>query len=159
MEKDLILYCMKNLCNGKFSNTSNIIHMDILLLWTFCYMNFLLNDNQLLIVFLDSVILLQTGQTRSTSKSSEILDPKTQEAISCNVEDYPIEVEEAAGDLVGGIPMACGGYQGGSKGPTRKCFKLVAGQWIESGEMSVVRRRHAAIEVTVSGEKALWVTG
>ena len=122
-------------------------------------MNFLLYDYHLLIIFLDSVILLQTGQTRSTSKSSEILDPKTQQAISCNVEDYPIEVEEAAGDLVGGIPMACGGYQGGSLGPTKKCFKLVAGQWIESGEMSVVRRRHAAIEVTVNGEKALWVTG
>ena len=122
-------------------------------------MNFLLYDYHLLIIFLDSVILLQTGQTRSKSKSSEILDPKTQEAISCNVEDYPIEVEEAAGDLVGGIPMACGGYQGGTKGPTKKCFKLVAGQWIESGEMSVVRRRHAAIEVTVNGEKALWVTG
>ena len=107
----------------------------------------------------DSVILLQTGQTTSKSKSSEILDPNTQQAISCNVQDYPIEVEEAAGDLVGGIPMACGGYQGGSIGPTKKCFILVAGQWIESGEMSVVRRRHAAIEVTVNGEKALWVTG
>ena len=133
--------------------------MDILSLWTFCYMDFLLHDYHLLISFLDSVILLQTGTSRSKSKSSEILDPSTQKATSCNIQDYPIEVEEAAGDLVGGIPMACGGYQGRSKGPTNKCFKLVAGQWIESGEMSVVRRQHAAIEVTVNGEKALWVTG
>ena len=75
------------------------------------------------IFFSEQVILLQSGQLRSKAKVSEVLDPKTMKAISCNVEDYPLEVEEAAGAIVGGILISCGGYQG-QEGATDKCFTL-----------------------------------
>ena len=90
---------------------------------------------------------MQTGSSRSKAKTAEILDPSTQKAISCSIEDYPLEVEEVAAAVVGGVPMSCGGYQGGSKGTTDKCFKLQGGQWIEIGQLKQKRRRSAAAEV------------
>merc|ERR1712223_1891025 len=107
----------------------------------------------------DTVLFMQTGSSRSKAKTAEILDPSTQKAISCGIEDYPLEVEEVAAAVVGGVPMSCGGYQGGSKGTTDKCFKLQGGQWIEIGQLKQKRRRSAAAEVTINGEKALMVAG
>ena len=93
---------------------------------------------------------MQTGSSRSKAKTAEILDPSTQKAISCSIEDYPLEVEEVAAAVVGGVPMSCGGYQGGSKGTSDKCFKLQGGQWIEIGQLKQKRRRSAAAEVKLS---------
>ena len=77
----------------------------------------------ILVLFPEHVILFQTGQIRDKAKSAEVFDPKTMKSISCNVEDYPLEVEEAAGAVVGGILISCGGHQGNA-GATDQCFKL-----------------------------------
>jgi hypothetical protein len=94
--------------------------------------------------------LVTTGQPRSTSVKSEVIDLKDASNICQNLEDYLIGVDSAVGGLLNqGDPLVCGGYLA-----TNVCH--VVNQPGQSSEMLEERVNSASLTLNSTH---LWITG
>jgi hypothetical protein len=94
--------------------------------------------------------LVTTGNPRSTSVKSEVIDLEDVSNICQHLEDYPIQVSGAVGGLLNqGDPLVCGGYPA-----TNVCY--VVNQPGQSSEMLEERRWSASLTLNSSH---LWITG
>jgi hypothetical protein len=94
--------------------------------------------------------LVTTGDPRSTSVKSEVIDLQDPSNICQTLEDYPIAVHSAVGGFLNqGDPLVCGGYPA-----TNVCH--VVNQPGQSSEMLEERTWSASLTLNSSH---LWVTG
>ena len=83
---------------------------------------------------------------------SEIIDLSEVGKYQCsNWIDYPIDVDQATGGLLGTNAVVCGGYPA-----TDECYKITSKQAIKLGQMNT--KRYYAASVTINSN-TLWVTG
>jgi hypothetical protein len=99
-----------------------------------------------------SKFLITTGYAGGAFVTkSEIIDLSEVGKYQCsNWIDYPIDVYDATGGLLGSNAVVCGGEA------TDECYKITSEQAIKFGQMST--KRHAAASVTINSN-TLWVTG
>jgi hypothetical protein len=94
--------------------------------------------------------LVTTGEPRSTSVKSEVIDLEDASNICQNLEDYPIGVYGSVGGFLNqGDPLVCGGYPA-----TNVCH--VVNEPGQSSEMLEERYRSASLTLNSSH---LWITG
>jgi hypothetical protein len=104
-----------------------------------------------LVYFVSGKVLITTGDRRSTSVKSEVIDLEDASNICQNLEDYPIGVYSAVGGLFNqGDPLVCGG----GFPATNVCY--VVNQPGQSSEMLEERVYSASLTLNSSH---LWITG
>ena len=105
-----------------------------------------------------SKFLITTGGTTGYAKvkKSEILDFSEKNEFQCaDWVDYPIDVYDATGGLVGQVPVICGGDSGDSLFHD-ECYKVTGNKAVFLGKMKT--KRYAAASVVLN-DSVLWVTG
>ena len=71
--------------------------------------------------------------------------PKTGEAKSCEIADYPLEVDGAIAVKHNGQPAICGGYQGEA---TSNCYKYQNGEWQKQRfQLTPAKSRSTTVEI------------
>ena len=75
-----------------------------------------------------------------------------------NLPDFPTKLKFAAGGLLGGKPLICGGLveSGSNPIPTDECYIYEANSWIFFTSMN--HKRQGTMGVTVD-EKTFWIIG
>ena len=105
-----------------------------------------------------SKFLITTGFNNDDGqiKKSEILDFSEKNKYQCaDWVDYPIDVYDATGGLVGQVPVICGGVSY-SYGYIDDCYKVTGNKAVFLGKMTT--KRYAAASVVLNNT-VLWVTG
>ena len=89
-------------------------------------------------------VLFATGIGNSgSSTNSEIVSFNG--GPSCSVPNYPAALAYAAGGIVDGVPMVCGGHNyGGGVGPQSECYSLQSNTWTHSVSMTSGRSGFSA---------------
>jgi len=100
-----------------------------------------------------SLIMVATG---SSTNKSQVIDVSTSSTACENLPSYPFAMSYAAGGVVNGSPIICGGYRYGV-GPTNSChrFDRNANSWKLHSSMTSRRYYHASTVV----KNALFITG
>ena len=98
-------------------------------------------------------VLFATGIGNSgSSTSSEIVNFNG--SLSCSIPNYPTALAYAAGGIVDGVPMVCGGHNyGGGVGPQSDCYSLQSNTWTHSASMTSGRSGLSAVPLN----GGLWV--
>ena len=98
-------------------------------------------------------VLFATGIGNSgSSTNSEIVSFNG--SLSCSIPNYPTALAYAAGGIVDGVPMVCGGHNyGGGVGPQSDCYSLQSNTWTYSASMTSGRSGLSAVPLN----GGLWV--
>ena len=98
-------------------------------------------------------VLFATGIGNSgSSTNSEIVNFNG--SLSCSIPNYPTALAYAAGGIVDGVPMVCGGHNyGGGVGPQSDCYSLQSNTWTHSASMTSGRSGLSAVPLN----GGLWV--
>merc|ERR1712172_148560 len=86
--------------------------------------------------------------TGSSTNKSQVIDVSTSSTACENLPSYPFAMSYAAGGVVNGSPIICGGYRYGV-GPTNSChrFDRNANSWKLHSSMTSRRYYHASTVV------------
>ena len=107
---------------------------------------------------LSDKILIVNGSPRNTdSQSAEIIDLNHSNARCKFLAEYPLQIDEASGGLVGNIPVICGGHDG--SGPIDLClaYDQQENQWKSHASLQSKRKNHAT--VGLPDDDGLWISG
>ena len=95
-------------------------------------------------------MLVSTGYPYLQGQNTEVLDMKNPR-FTChgNLPDYPMEMSNGEGTMIGNIPLICGGQSGHWSNKTRvfydQCYKLQDKQWIKSESLRQARATAGAL--------------
>ena len=105
-------------------------------------------------------MLVATGAAFNNSRQNEVevLDISENSLHCGNLPDFPTEVKFAAGGILGGKPVICGGIVESASNPipTNACYMYDGATW--SFFTNMIHKRQGAIGVPMD-EKTLWVLG
>ena len=105
-------------------------------------------------------MLVATGTAFNNSRQNEIevLDMSKDSLHCSNLPDFPIEVKFAAGGILGGKPLICGGLVESASNliPTDECYIFDGAKWTFFTSMNF--KRQGAIAVPMD-EKNIWILG
>ena len=96
------------------------------------------------------MVLLVTGEPKESGKKTEVLDLGNLENECEDLADFPRQTKDAAGGLIQGIPVICGGLTSEDLGtePYDDCYKYQNGDWTFLRKMSQPRRQHGSISLS-----------
>ena len=105
-------------------------------------------------------MLVATGAAfnNSRQKEIEVLDMSKDSLHCSNLPDFPIEVKFAAGGILGGKPLICGGLVELASNliPSDKCYIFDGDKWSFFTSMNF--KRQGAIGIPMD-EKTIWILG
>ena len=105
-------------------------------------------------------MLVATGAAFNNSRQNEVevLDMSKNSLHCNNLPDFPIEVKFAAGGILGGKPLICGGLVSSASSliPTDEYYIFDGASWSFFTSMNL--KRQGAIGVPMD-EKTIWILG
>jgi len=106
----------------------------------------------------EQVLLVATGDANGIGRTnqSQVVDLNADTTCS-NLQPFPHAIYRAAGGVLNGHPVICGGWTGTKNGDESACYRHVhyLNEWTLLGNLNTARHRHAS--ALLNGD--LWMTG
>ena len=102
--------------------------------------------------------ILVIGTDNINDDSSEVVN-FSEDELEALPPQFPVKVRDPTGDIFGGVPFVCGGFDVVTRRKSDKCFKLSSDlDWIPSPSLNKAREGAASVVVRGRGD-SLWITG
>ena len=73
------------------------------------------------------MILVSTGYPPSSATKTEIINTDNSGLTCKDLEEYPLQIDQAVGFNMGSLPVICGGYDGSTI--LNQCHRMESGKW------------------------------